>query len=917
MPPSHPRITANISAKSQASGTDAFPSLASSKSIKTLLKLAKAADKEHKSLLLLLILLNAHPKLSGHAQIFENLLVIAETPPVTDYLARHPEASELIEKWKALCHWMVTDRTLRSDYQELNTFDWQPPPGSGHASHPMNRNLCGFTRNSVCSCLYNRHESINDHAQIPGVDTAAYAYLCLQAQMLVSYMHARMGTGQYSKMARHTEKDECPVSPINPYNACVAIRHLNRTKYTDLVLDLGAHLELERFRIILSTIEVPASITQGLTSKEARIETAQAKLYVTYLDNYFRAFSETVLGKRKKRRIRGTRSTRRPRFSGTRTGFIHAGNGVWLDIPELKDEDNDFRYSPIQNVYISNSNDDQDGRKAEASGLAPDEIIVEAFRIYHPDEIGGAMMQTKYAEMAKMMAAQRFAWDYEVLTATELRCLWRLINKIINDASLQQGAWNYQTSNRVQYAIIIKMMLLLGQNLETVRNIYPSRLRSKRGDGLYCMPPSGNDSGYWELPSVGPLYRTTLDPATINLGRNKCEWLRLPDLTGISVDIQIYLAKTGRTLDRIFAVESKTAKEGVEAILNELKETWKLPSRKGKKSQVDASEQSTQRITLSKIRNVLGTRLRYISRDATVEWITLASSERKGETRMHYTHLPDQKIISSYASAVRSLLKDIGEPHKSAAVNVAGNGKFHGARFVASKSSVKQLVTDASANLTHRPKFDDPSSVIHYHNVYTFYVWLMQSMFTSYRSVNSPDELMNGLSPTFISDFSGVSDKENPKLADKARLVHIPGLLKDQLYNFDRHLSKIERKFNIPSYGSHFTRYADRHFFFLDPHGNPKPVTCSWCEKMMAEFNVPLPGNFHRAFLRTELIERGCDGQTADAFLGHFKTGESPFFRFSSLDYQIWQSQLEPMLIDLMKELGFSYYPSLVVAKRT
>lgn len=888
-----------------------YPSLYDSKAIRALLEIAKAEGQDSRSLKWLLILVNAHPKLTAHSRIFENLLVIVETPPILHYQYQHPEVAAQIEKWKALCQWLVLRKSDLAKHQNLADFAYRSPAdGSNHVQHPLNRNLRGFTRNSICSCLFNRHESVANYNQLPEIGTAAYQYLCLQAQMLVSYMHSRFGAGKIRVMLQHNGKDECPASPFNPYNACVAIRHFSHRRYSQLILNLKADLPLANFSSHISSVSIPNAVSQGLVDE-------QAKLYVLYLDKYFNTYAKQLLGQRKKRSRSSVASIKLPRFSGTRTGFIHIGDGIWLEQADEKEEDNDFSYSPIQSVYISSSRDDQEGKLAEASGLAPDEAKTEAIKLFHPDEIGGAMMKAKYAEMAKMMAAQRFAWDFEVLTPSEIQKLWRSINMIITDAASLNEKWNYQTSTQFQCAIIIKVMLLLGQDLETVRNTHFSSGRGTRKDGIYLRPPSNQAIGFWELPSVAPHYRTSLHIGTVKLGRHKGAYILLPDLTSISTDISTYLTRTGRSNDRIFSVEQKTAQHGVESIVNELKESWNLPRRKGRKHQVDPSEQSVRRITQAKIRNALGVRLRHISRDAAVEWITSASSKHRGETRMHYTNLSDEKIITTYTSAVRSFMRDMGEPLKPTRINLpnTNTNSFHGARFVASMESVKRLVANISAQLNIRPVHANRRSVIRYHNVYTFYVWLLQSMFTSYRAVNGPDELMNERWSQFDAEFAGLNDKENAKLADKARLVLIPELLVDQLNKYDHHLSKIERKFGIASCNFARSKFAKIHFFHLNDQGEPEPVTCSWCEEMMAEFDVPLPGNFHRAFLRTELLSRGCDGQTVDAFLGHANSGESPFFRYSSMDYQIWSDQLKPMLSALANELGLLFQPSWIVKK--
>lgn len=50
--------------------------------------------------------------------------------------------------------------------------------------------------------------------------------------------------------------------------------------------------------------------------------------------------------------------------------------------------------------------------------------------------------------------------------------------------------------------------------------------------------------------------------------------------------------------------------------------------------------------------------------------------------------------------------------------------------------------------------------------------------------------------------------------------------------------------------------------------------------------------NFHRAYLRSELIARGCPGEIIDAFMGHANRGELPFLRYSTFDYEKYRQQI-------------------------
>ncbi|MBI3479858.1 MAG: hypothetical protein HY016_05815 [Nitrosomonadales bacterium] len=103
-------------------------SLAQSNSYSTFLELAKADGEDVDSLRLLLILLNAHPKLTAHSRIFENLPLILDMPPIT-----HAGSSgklkwgNQVTIWKNLCNWVVRSKSKFEQDENLKWFVYSYP----------------------------------------------------------------------------------------------------------------------------------------------------------------------------------------------------------------------------------------------------------------------------------------------------------------------------------------------------------------------------------------------------------------------------------------------------------------------------------------------------------------------------------------------------------------------------------------------------------------------------------------------------------------------------------------------------------------------------------------------------------------------------------------------------------------------
>jgi hypothetical protein len=152
-----------------------YPSLSKSKALLALLQLARSDGQNHKALRLLLILLNAHFKLTAHYRIFENLTLILNTNPVNEFLAANPQEAQHFSTLKHLCQWVISNKIRIAQQPALAEFDYDDPNVNlGSAPHPLNRNHNGFTRNSVCSALFNRHESVANYNVVPMVGTPAY-----------------------------------------------------------------------------------------------------------------------------------------------------------------------------------------------------------------------------------------------------------------------------------------------------------------------------------------------------------------------------------------------------------------------------------------------------------------------------------------------------------------------------------------------------------------------------------------------------------------------------------------------------------------------------------------------------------------------------------------------------------------------
>jgi hypothetical protein len=204
---------------------------------------------------------------------------------------------------------------------------------------------------------------------------------------------------------------------------------------------------------------------------------------------------------------------------------------------------------------------------------------------------------------------------------------------------------------------------------------------------------------------------------------------------------------------------------------------------------------------------------------------------------------------------------------------------------------------------------------VRYHNRYIFYSMLYQSLATSMRAVRQP----NGLYRAWCNQpaqrmewFSSLSDKDGNHHA-RSRLLSIPVGLSAHYAHLRVHDQYVAV---IPGLWSSLkTRFAqERPFFAISPDFSVEPLTPVWMATALKKFtSFDIPVNFHRAFLRTELLKRGCPPETIDCFLGHANAGESPFSKFSTFDYHWHFERLSKLLGEILDELGFRPIASRLV----
>ncbi len=806
----------------------------------------------------LLWLINAHPNLLGFDQIAENLHTLFQSETFKSLGGISQPWARKISSWMSILQWITDNRAVLAGHQDLmGIYDHSV---QNRARHPVSR--FGLTRHGFYACLWNRHESGGGELlATPG----CLAYQRLQAHLCIANMGALSNYSTLSDFESYDREGEFCGKPIQVYPASYVIRELSWSKYMPLLDRLPGETGFQAYQQGISKLESDRTAMPGM---DPGVALGFIKKLSSYLSQVVQIL---VTGK--------TPEGAKPpstRSGGGGGGKIHHGYvNISPHVYRVKVEPDDALsggFGSVDMVYLRSGEEELD---EERCGDAPMEFATPILALYSTEEFGAAMGRAKYSERIKTLAAQRFSWNDNQLTSTELDLLHRELEDIWN-GYIQMDSPRVKDTEFCQGALLIMVMLNFGVSLEIARTLRWREANTSPIAEFALL--RGEQQLSWRIPGVSPDYRTNLEDGYANANRQMVKSFVVPDLTGLGQKLQEFRKMTGRHHERVFSFEPKTALVNVQTVFKTLG--------------------NGSRLTLGRISRVLENRVYSQTGDLTLAWCVCGNVVESNEPRMFYTAYPIKKLVNTYCEAIHDLYGNKTFVPSSDPEEPEG---YVGARFVVRETVVKVLVSSLRAKLKAKVSPLQWNQVRQYHNAYTLYTWLVQAFSTAMRAINDPSDLLDQeeTQPNFIYSLA---DKETAH-HDRARPVFRSELLKRQLAEYRRH-----RDYLINAFGFQrqtFQRETGHlRLFYLDTRDEPQPLTRGWIEQQLAHSGATLPGNFHRAYLRTELLATGCMPQVVDAFMGHANKGESPFDHYSSFEYSQFRESVAGYLEKLLNEIG-------------
>ena len=231
------------------------------------------------------------------------------------------------------------------------------------------------------------------------------------------------------------------------------------------------------------------------------------------------------------------------------------------------------------------------------------------------------------------------------------------------------------------------------------------------------------------------------------------------------------------------------------------------------------------------------------------------------------------------------------------------NRKLVGSEIVIAKSKVAKHYGQLRSLLNQENYCS--GSVYEFHNHFVAYTNSLLSFGTAHRPVVAPFENIKD-----INLFTGsvyINDKDN-RNGQSSRLVYLPSEAIQQVKNYIEHLRELKKQCGLeyPEVGKYIdlVMKGERPLLFYFEENSLRTIRPKWLE-VYFEDKFPIPLNWNRHFMRTELPRHGHDGGLISAWMGHSDIGNETFGMFSGLSVNSLKD-IEICIDDIFEEMKIS-----------
>jgi len=806
----------------------------------------------------LLWLVNAHDELVAFPIICHNLIQIltvstAEWDIPLSSFHLHNETIKLLE-------WIVAEETrltlaigpkfgLKPKKQSDN-----PVVGRGSSRHPAYAALC----NSQASDL------LKDKFRL------------LQGHLLYAQANELQSQNNRDEYESYGGQTPWKGLPNSPSVASLAVRQLSEQRFSDVMQSLS--------------VEQPPQLFARSLNNLPTVEDSDFQEHLKGL----RSFLQKSAGIRDWVSRKNNPDGNDHGGSKHIHGYVENSQHLFQDKITVGDKDDiDSNWGNIVQI-TSISPPPEDQLSLLSSDLCPQEFDTEDLLLTGDDKqtglSGGISANTGAQIRHVLMANQLLPWNYQHLAVSEVSAALLMCNKWVVDHFPTNHPQQYDDADvkRLETICLMRAMLFTGSSIERAIQllILPHGKEGESGELALITNSMGLQE--WRIRAIRPNYKTDL-VVTDGSDRKKTDYFSLPDTGITSRYLKILIGIPGNATTksannyRVFRSRENTLRTNLKTLLAEL--------------------DPTGRLTETKLSNFLFFRiLQQSNGDVCAASLITGDEHRLAHVRLFYSMISIEHLQQVYLYATQDLVSQLfaatGKTNPVAAPSPTYiKDKYVGSRLCPTLDSVRTGIERIQAEIQICADKDDHIGV---HNYYTLLTLWHFTFATACRAIETPYMSLSEID--IPSGITLLSDKDDGTKY-KARLVWLPPHVLSRMESYQKYQADLFSK------NPNLVTSETPSIFFLEKGRNGKFKTVDirprTLEPMMAPY-IPYPANFHRRFMRTELLARGCSIEVVDAYMGHWSLGEEPWATFSSFTFQQYRDEMEKYLVPLMNDIGLN-----------
>ena len=791
-------------------------------------------------------LINAHDRLIAFPRICTNVINIIDEAKTTwgdDTAPLCMEAAIPLLRWISEHGASLTAMSPEFNQQPRNNKD-HPVMGKGSSRHPL------------YTTLWNTCET----------PELTHKYLLLQAHLLFAHANQVETNTTREYYEQYAGQREWKGLPNSPYSACLTVRELSEARSANILVALKTELP---------TIEFSESFNKLPSIHEVS--------QIRRLDA-LRDFLQKSSGLKNWVKRSGSNSHSSEGGSARVTGFVEISPGVVTQDLQVSDPDDPDQDWGKQSMVINLNLTTDEQKNLLEYDLAPEEFDTQEMLLSGYDSpMTGTLAANGAAQLRHVaMANQLFPWSFGQLTLSDFGPALVQVATWVKDRFVDnQGSARGQDWEKLEAFILLRIMIFTGSSFDRARKILALPASNPNEDAELTFLKLPDESHAFRVKALQPDYKTRT-PTTDGSERPRTDYILLPDISNAHAYIDLLRQKPHSAAQkdtdfRLFRRKPETLKSNLMKLLKE--------------------QDPTGRLTPHKASIFLQNRVLQVTEgDICAASLICGELHPLARVRLFYSVLSAEALQEIYIKATKDLVDQVlqaGNKNRQAQPpGVQPAPRFVGSRFCPTLDAVKNAVSSLKSDLQSASSTPGSHEV---HNLYTLLTVWHFTFSTACRAIETPYLPLSDIDPQ--SGIGLFADKDDGT-GYKARLIWVPPSILDLMHAYEMHRAALLE-----------ARETPEPIFFLLPGRKgmvqamavrPKTTT-SIMQKYLA-----YPVNFHRRFMRTELLARGCPTEVVDAWMGHWHFGEEPWGLYSSFSFQEYRAALQTHLIPLLDELGFN-----------